>query len=257
MKFVSSKSDIKSFPFADYSTLGTAELEKQAEAHSLTAFNIWMMPQLSSLFGNFKVRKDDAGKYLPLAILQDNIGKDPYMVGIWRVVTKLTRGSLVKAQNTPAFAEYSALVPLILAGIKKYQGIPYSAYAVEGLEHIMNTNLHEAMTCGYEGTLSKNRLLELRVEGLTYKTGPKAGQVVKPISKWAPTGIAHTEIGQLPKLAQTMLTQIWVADPSLRSPYMVLDPLDWDNMPEPLVVTEVISTKTAKVLTAESLEVPW
>jgi len=52
-----------------------------------------------------------------------------------------------------------------------------------------------------------------------------------------------TELGTVPKLVTTMLTQIWVAHPSLRTEYMILDPNNWDKMPEPLVGSEIFNTK--------------
>lgn len=242
-RFIVTKYDIKAYPFQEYSSLGSGDLESLAEFQGLTTYNTWMLPQLQSLFGTFTLSKDDKGMYLPLAVLAENIGKDPYLVGIWRVVNKLKRSSLVKSQITPQFTEFSALVPLILAGIKKYQGIPYSAWSTEGLEHIVDANLHAAMVCGSHPdypSLGSDRLIELRKEGLTTKSGPKFGQVKKPTSSWCLTGVQHTEIGELPKLAQTMLTQIWVAHPQLRSPYMVLDPNDWDSMPDALISHEVL-----------------
>lgn len=242
-RFIVSKNDIKVFPFQEYSKLKEGDLEDLAANHCLTGYNLWMLPQLQALFGQFRVRKNDEGKYLPLAMLGDNIGKDPYMIGIWNVVTKLKRSSLVKAQANAQFAEYSALVPLILAGIKKYQNIPYSAWAVEGLQHAIDHNLFEAMTCSYDGALSNTRLAELRTQGLQTKSGPKAGEIKKATSSWCLTGVKNTEIGELPKLAQTMLTQIWVAHPSIRSPYMILNPLDWDDMPEVLTSADVVAAK--------------
>ena len=242
-QFVLTKNDIKSFPFQEYANLKPPEAEALAEKHSLTAFNLWMLPQLGALFGSYKLQKNDAGKYLPLAMLRDNMGKDEWSKGIYIVACRMKRSSLVKAQANAQFAEYSALVPLILAGIKKYQNIPYSAWDLEGLAQAVDHNLYEAMTCEYDGRISPERLYELRVQGLTTKSGPKIGEVKKSTSSWCLTGVQGTEIALLPKLAQSMLTQIWVADSTIRSPYMILDPNDWDNMPDPLISSEVVPAK--------------
>ena len=242
-QFVLNKNDIKSFPFQEYATLIPAEADALAERQSLTAFNLWMLPQLGALFGSYTLEKNDAGKYLPLAMLKKNMGNDAWSKGIYTVVCKMKRSSLVKAQANAQFAEYSALVPLILAGIKKYQNIPYSAWALEGLNHAVDHNLYEAMTCEYDGKLTPERLYELRVQGLTTKSGPKIGEIKKSTSSWCLTGVQGTEIALLPKLAQTMLTQIWVADSTIRNPYMILDPNDWDNMPDPLIKSDVVVAK--------------
>jgi hypothetical protein len=36
-----------------------------------------------------------------------------------------------------------------------------------------------------------------------------------------------------------MLTQIWLAHPTIRNEYMVLDPVNWDNVPQPLVSNDI------------------
>lgn len=67
-----------------------------------------------------------------------------------------------------------------------------------------------------------------------------------------------TALDKAPKLVGTMLTQIWVAHPSLRTEYMVLDPNDWDWMPPPLVTTEVFKPETKPVATSNYVsDVPW
>lgn len=254
MAFISTKNDIKVFPFQEYNGLSEVEREKKAEAQCLTAHNSWMLPQMLAFFGSFKAVRQEDGLFSPLQILKDNIGNDPWAQGLYIVVTRLKRSSLVKAQIAAAFTDYSALTPLILAGLKKYKSIKYSEYIREELQHIMDKNLYDAMTCEYD-PISRDRLLDLREIGLTTQTGPKAGQVSNPLSKWCPTGVKHTEIGELPKLAQTMLTQIWVAHPSIRSSLAVLDPKNWDEMPEPLMSDAPLATKNTKEVIVEKM--PW
>jgi hypothetical protein len=88
--------------------------------------------------------------------------------------------------------------------------------------------------------ISKDRIMEIRRQGLTTMSGASAGEIVGPTKKWSLTGIKDTEYGHLPTHAVTMLCQTWVAHPSLRTPLMVLDPNDWDGMPAPLMDTEVV-----------------
>ena len=253
-KFISTKNDISAFPFSDFADANGEELELLAQNRALTAFNSWMLPQLAALFGRFTAHKNENGKYSALQILRDNIGTDKHLKGIWKVVTKLKRSSLVKAQIAPAYSKYSSLVPLILAGLKEFQGIQYSEYELEGLEHIVERNLYDAMTCGFDpSSISIDRRLELLEIGTTTKTGNRAGTKVAPTSKWAPTGVTNTEIGTLPKLAQTMLLQMWVAHPTVRSSYMILDPSDWDIMPEPLVGNKVLTSIKAD----DTIKCPW
>jgi hypothetical protein len=52
----------------------------------------------------------------------------------------------------------------------------------------------------------------------------------------------NSQIHSLPKLVQIMVCQTWCAHPNNRTQYMVLNPLDWDNLPEPLIQTsEIVS----------------
>lgn len=233
--------DIKSFPFSEASKLVPNKLLEWAdETVHLTNFNTWMLPQLLAYFGSFKVRKNDAGKCDPMALLSDNLGSDTWARGVWMVTNVLKRSSLVKAQNNINYSKYSALVPLILAGLKEYQNIPYSAWDVPSLSHAMGSQLYDAATAT-PPDIPISRILELRKEGLTTKSGKTAGLVKSPTSTWTLTGLQHSEWSGLPQLTMTMLAQIWVAHPSIRHSNMILDPLDWDNIPEPLVPSELLN----------------
>jgi hypothetical protein len=172
----------------------------------------------------------------------DNIKEDPWAVGVWKVACHLSRGKLVKAQSTPPNTRYCALVPLILSALKQSQGIKYSEWSREGIVHAMGQSLADA-ALSEPPDLSVERLLEIREIGLTAKSGKTAGQTKPVLSSWTLTGIANTELGGLPKLASTMLTQIWCANPALRNNCMILDPRDWDNMPKPLISTELNNLK--------------
>ena len=250
--FVLKKNDIKCFPFEECSNLGSEELEEWAISHGLLNFNLWMLPQMLAYFGSFRVTKV-GDQYDSLALLKDNISKeDLWCRGLWKVVTQLKRSSLVKSQIHPEFSHYSALVPLILAGLKKYKNIAYSAWTVEGLKHLVEPNLYEAM-CYQVPDMSTEQLLEIRQTGLMNKTGPKMGQLKKATSTWKLTGLKHTLLESAPPLATTMLAQIWVAHPSVRSPYMILDPHNWDYMPDPLIDTEILTNRKP----AKATDLPW
>jgi hypothetical protein len=110
--------------------------------------------------------------------------------------------------------------------------------------------------------LGSSRLIEIRDQGLFARTGAKAGQMKPARSTWSLTGIQDTELGSLPKITQTILTQCWLAHPESRTPYMILDLQDWDSMPKPLVTNEIFkavptlpSTKKPAKDVAEIM--PW
>ena len=264
-KFINRASNIVDFPFQDYCELNPREMETLAEEHRISVYNSWMLPQMVAYFGSWKVRQNSSNRLDATALGRDNIGKDPWKLGIWKVATQLKRSALVAQQNRPVASEYSTLVPLILSGLKKYQNLNYSSWDTINLHHMVDSSLYTAMTCEVPEPLSQEQLLEVREIGLQIKTGVKAGQQQKPTTPWRLTGIQGTVLGKLPPLAVTMLTQIWVAHPSLRSPYMVLDPRDWDLVPEPLISSEVllqepvpapVTTKPAKSFYSVN-DLPW
>lgn len=249
--------DIKDFPFQEYAKLNDSQLEDKAKTHYLTAHNSWMLPQIAAHYGNWNLVISENGRVDPNATAKKNITTD-WDLGLWRVCTKLKRGSLVKAQINPEFASYSALVPLILMGAKKYQGVDYSHWDITHKSQLIDKNLLEAMCwrpeteAGEEGELHsglasfglrKERLLELRHIGLTVKQGKDSGTTKTPTSAWCLRGMQNTELADVPKLVGTMLTQIWVAHPSLRTEYMILDPQNWDTMPEPLISTDIFEKR--------------
>jgi hypothetical protein len=236
---VLAKQDIKHYPFEEFAEVALEELEAVAERQKILQYNSWMLPQMLARFGEFQLVRTDTGEIDAARTAMHNLGTDPKLRGMYLVATKLPRGKLVQRQNSPQGAHYGALVPLVMAGLKKYQNIAYSQWHRDGVKYVVDKNLAQAMLCESVPQLSLERLLEIRSLGLTTKSGKTEGQVKNPLSTWALTGIGDTELGHLPKLAQTMLTQIWLAHPSVRNEYMILDPENWDRMPPPLITNDI------------------
>jgi hypothetical protein len=254
--------DIKSYPFEEYHKLNKTQLEALAAEHGISAFSSWMLPQIVAYYGTWQLVVVD-GKIDPIATARKNC-QTPWEAGLWRVATQLKRGSLVKLQSRPEYANYSALVPLILCGQKKYNGVKYSQWDIQEVCPLVDEALLEAMLWRDDDVynLGSERVLEIRTQGLTIKSGPNMGQVHKPTAQWCLKGIKDTEYASVPTLAATMLSQIWVAHPTLRSEYMVLDPYNWDHMPQPLVTQEIFKSaeepKTSRKPKVDSgLELPW
>jgi hypothetical protein len=244
---------IDEFDFAQYAE--APDLEALAEQDGLTNLNTWMLPQILAHYGSWRLVKNDVGQVLPQETAKQNITTAWHM-GLWRVVTRLKRGSLVKLQGSAIGVNYSSLVPIVLAGAKRFQNVPYSRWQLTPDSKLVHQELLEAMFAIYPD-LGSDRLLEIREQGLTIKSGAKAGSVQKATSKWTLTGIQDTELHGLPKLAVTMLAQIWVAHPSLRTELMILDPKNWDNMPEPLLTTEIFQQQVQQPLADRVVDLPW
>ena len=200
-----------------------------------------------------------------LATLKQNIGTDPQLQGIWKL-SRVKRSLLIPVMSKAP--EYGTLTPLILMGLKRMQNISYSSWRMlPNLEYVLESRLLEALDLNAEDlticlNLGSDRLLELRDQGLLQRSGAKAGQSKKPESTWSLTGMAGTEIAHLPKLTQTMLTQIWLAHPSLRTPDMILDPNNWDNLPAPLLTPDIFKAPEIELKNKQKPEpvvdkLPW
>jgi hypothetical protein len=145
---------------------------------------------------------------------------------------------------------------------KLHNQIPYAAWGRKNLQYVVNDSLCQAMLCE-PPHLTQEELLTIRDAGLTVRTGAKAGESRNPLTQYKLYGIQETEIGHLPELAQSMLTQIWCAHPENRTKYMILDPQNWDRVPPPLIAptvfkAPVFSNKQDVLLTSSQAEpAPW
>jgi hypothetical protein len=244
--FILKRNDITSFPFHECLGLGKIEIQQWALERKLTAYNSWMLPQIVAHYGNIVPTRLSNGLFDPKQLIKDAV-KTEWDKGLWMVVNRLTRSSLVKTQAHTSFSEYSALVPIILSGQKKSRGIEYSQWDKSGIEHTMPEDLYAAAMYTDYPNLSKDELLEIQHLGLV----DSYGTAKKVTSAWRLNGMQHTVLAECPRLTVTMLTQTWVAHPSIRNKYMILDPKNWDNMPDALVSAEVITKPIV------SMNLPW
>lgn len=231
--YINKSYNIKDFPFHECRNLWADDLTMWASAHRLVYHTSWMLPQIVAHYGTWEVDPSD-----PKSTLKRNMTSE-WEIGLWKLVTQANRGLLVKKQSDLGSVMYSALVPIILYGIRQAKGIKYSEWATEGLEHLVGTDLYEAMTY-VPPDLIKERLLDIRRIGLMVYSGKKQGESQNPVSAWKLSRMQTTELAAAPRLAVSMLTQTWVAHPSIRHSAMILNPSDWDNMPEPLTTSKVV-----------------
>jgi hypothetical protein len=153
-------------------------------------------------------------------------------------------------------------------GLKRMQGVSYESWrSAKDLSWILEPRLYSAVVLEPQVleaccSLGSDRLVEIRDQGLLARTGAKAGQMKPAKSTWSLTGIQDTELGGLPKITQTILTQCWLAHPESRTPYMILDLQNWDSMPQPLVTNDIFKAvpkpEPIKKQTKETAELlPW
>jgi len=252
------KQSITELPHRDIESMTETELEAFAQKVLLKRGGSWLLPQLVAAFGSWTLVKNN-NQIDVLATLKYNCENNSANTAYWKI-SRITRSLLVANQTkTP---EYATLTPLILAGFKRMQGISYESWrGLPKLEYVLEPRLHEAVTADCSGlNLGSDRLLEIRTQGLTTRSGKSAGQLKAAETTWSLNGISDTELGHLPKLTQSILAQIWLAHPSHRSSLMILDPTNWDRVPDPLIANTVFKQDTPvlqKTYTEPANTLPW
>ena len=227
---------------------------KNAIAQKLT----WLPHQLLAYFGTWKAVQDDTGKFSAPLTWDANtrLREDYFALGSGLLATS-ARGNFFK--DAPKGSQQykspiNPLVPIILAGFKKFQGIKYGAWNPIGLEMLLDPELSKLVGVTVP-EIAHSDLLALRNTAITDKTGPRQGIPNNPATCTKLNHLGDTAIGHLPKLAKYMVLQTWAAHPSNRNEYMILDPNNWDVIPEPLVTRDIFVHETSKPAVAKSA--PW
>jgi hypothetical protein len=255
------KQELHSLDFTGTEGMNLEAWETWAESMNLSHLHTWLLPQLVAWYGNWTlVYQDDVIDCV--ATVKHNC-PDPKSRAFY-MLSRIKR-SLLVAQQTKN-PDYATFTPLIMMGQKRMKGLDYESWKCSsGLQYILEPRLFSAIVLAPEdleicASLGSDRLREIQVQGLTTKSGKTAGSQKPAKSTWSLTGIQDTEIGHLPKLTQTIITQCWLAHPELRTPYMILDLENWDNMPKPLVSNEIFKQEPEQkpIRTKEVAEVlPW
>lgn len=227
----------------------------------------WMMPQITThiakLTPTIRPNADGAieGQICGLEYVKKYFfNNDLWHEGLYRFLMLDSRSSYLQQQYKGDGRAYCALVPLIMYAHKLHNQIPYAAWGRENLRYVVNDSLAQAMLCDVP-LVSNEELLSIRESGLLVRTGAKAGETRNAVSTYKLYGIQDSEIGMLPEMAQTMLTQIWCAHPENRTKYMVLDPKQWDRVPPPLIAQSVFKVpepQHVEIVTSSQAEtMPW
>lgn len=222
---------------AEAKKFANAKVEEFANSWGMKTMN-WFWPQALAHIATWQVDTFD-GMYDPKSLLVKNCKDNMFNKGLYRLCMYTKRSDLIGTQSSGDNRYYCTLVPLILAAFKKFNGVKYSQWRSEGLELIVEEKLYEAMHQVLEE--SPESILEARDIGLKIKSGTKAGELRSPTSTYMLYGVGHTVLKELNGLGQVMYTQIWCAHPSNRNEYMILDPKDWDGMPDTLIESNPIS----------------
>lgn len=251
------------------------QCKQEAKAHVCEAWAIknqipqklsWLPHQLLAYFGTWTAVKDDTGMYSAPLSWDANTRQrgDYYALGSALLATSARTNFFKDAPkgNQQYKSVINPMVPIVLAGFKKYQGIKYSDWSLVGLETLLDAELAKLVGVTVP-EISHSDLLALRNTAITDRNGPRAGIPNNPSTCTKLNHLADTALGHLPKLAKYMVLQTWACHPSNRNEYMILDPNDWDAVPEPLITKDIFLPKTPKPVIVKSAEfadntdLPW
>lgn len=200
----------------------------------------WLYHQLFAHVAKWGVTRNEQNKISAKHMLKTHVGPSQKNQGIYYFLMSDHRA--LQKQSSAEGLPFCGLVPLILAAHKKINGIKYSEWDREEARLVINPALYEAITA-IPPEYTKEEILQFRQIGLTVKSGDKAGTTKSPVSTYGLNGLPWVvgkdddRVGpaQLPQILRMMICQTWCAHPQNRNQYMILDPLDWDKMPEALV----------------------
>lgn len=224
----------------------------------------WLPHQLLAYFGTWTAVRDDAGKYSAPLSWDANTRQrnDYYALGSALLATSARTNFFKDAPkgNQQYKSVINPMVPIILAGFKKFQGIKYSDWSQEGLETLLDADLAKLVGVTVP-EISLSDLLALRNTALTDRSGPREGIPNNPATCTKLNHLSDTALGHLPKLAKYMVLQTWACHPSNRNEYMILDPNDWDRIPEPLITKDIFLHQAPKPVVSRvsnmSNDLPW
>lgn len=222
---------------------------------------IGLLPELISLIGSWHVTRNEAGKISALQFCKDHFNT-PERMGMHRLLTLNAKSSILPKQYSGAGKEFCALVPLIPYAIRKAKELKYSEWDRSEIHYVTHTLLTEAMLWEPDPEFevpSNEQLLHDRMEALMVKSGPKVGTYRNPVSAYKLWGTNGTCYEKMPEYVAIMYSQIWCAHPDNRTKYMVLDPLNWDNVPVALVDPNAIKASFTpwETNSTDSTDTPW
>jgi hypothetical protein len=208
-----------------------------------TILQTWVMPQIVAWLTHKPFQRAEiltvegkiSGRKMAQHIFDFNSEWD---LGLYQLLMLDSRSSYISSQYKGEGRTYCSLVPLIPYAFKLNQSIKYSEWDRDTIKFVVNDSLCKAMLCEIP-EMTREEILEARTQGLTYKTGSKAGTQRSPLSTFKLYDTTGTKLHKVPELAQTMIAQIWCAHPSNRTKYMILDPENWDAIPAPLISTDI------------------
>ncbi len=219
--------------------------------YHIRSWGLKLLDQIMVEFSKHKLNSLGSGGTISgVQYLKDNLDpKSERDMGLYRFLMMDGRSNYLEKMGTGEGKKYCTLVPLIMYAHKLYNSVEYSRWERETLHYVVNESLCEAMLTETP-ELTTERLLELRNIGLM-----QAGKQRSATSTYSLYRLGDTELAECNTLVKIMLCQTWAAHPSNRTKYMILDPMNWDKMPTPLIDVGIFKTPQTAVMN-ESKKVP-
>ena len=221
-------------------------IEEFIKRHKLQSKAEWFFSKVIAAFGRLKLERNDNGLISAKKLVQNTIKNDPELHALWYLMRHSKRGSFIKGQTDKTVRNYCALVPIIMSAFKVARDVPYMMWDPSEIVGIVDPNLAEAMLFTSSSEFAEiariENVLEERNKALMTRTGLKSGQMKKPETTYSLFPDKSSPLYLYPTLVRIMVCQTWCAHPNNRTKYMVLDPSNWDNMPEPLIKVDPILT---------------
>ncbi len=176
--------------------------------------------------------------------------KDNRTKAIMHVLGTKSRSLLYKGSAKDNI-QHCSLVPLVMSAYKRYNGVQYEEWdkTDSKLSYFMGEKLHNNILSNTK-PLNDLDIKTLRQRALTHK-----GKTISKVA-WPRHQIMLADGRKWPgaHLLRHILLQTWMANVQHRSEYMILDPDNWDNMPE--AFDEYIQEKPKVDIVARKKEEP-
>ena len=233
---------------------------------ALKAYYEWVIPAAQTLINKefTLVRNEDsliisAEKTIKNFFSTHSVQEVEWYKGLFKYLNTTPRGEIVGVSQNKA-PNFSALVPLILAAFKMYRNVNYSEwdFTDKFIKVFVDADLFDSISLGSDLVATREELIQARDYTCLVKSGKKIGSKTKPTSQYSVSSksFERPELNNLPRLRKVIDCQLWVAHPSLRTKYMILDTINLDSMPEPLLDSEINFEPKLKK-TEEDIWDPW
>jgi hypothetical protein len=179
--------------------------------------------------------RTEAGKISPSETYA-RMGKDNNELGkqLVSLFYQVSRSQLIALKLTDRrVLDYNTAVPLFMSAYKLYDDIGYEEWDKEDkfIKYFLGKPLEGLYELDDWELPSDFDIDQARIDSQTSASGAKAGETEPPTSykfntaKWTPTITRKDMIGR-------MTLQTWAYNVEYRHDKMILDPWNWDNMPE-------------------------